>query len=131
MRPITASDLMNPEVLAVRDNMTLPELASFLTENEFSGAPVRDRDGNLVGVVSMADLTRALAESPAASAETRVADVMTPKVYTIAADASVSEVASAMLDNHLHRLLVTGSDGEPVGIVSTSDLLGLMIDEDD
>ena len=33
-----------------------------------------------------------------------------------------------MLRGHLHRLLVTREE-RPVGIVSTSDLLGLMIEE--
>jgi len=37
-------------------------------------------------------------------------------------------VASRMLDSHVHRLLVT-RDGRPVGIITTSDLLGLLIDE--
>jgi CBS domain-containing protein len=32
-----------------------------------------------------------------------------------------------MLKGHLHRLLVT-RDEKPVGIVSTSDLLGLLIE---
>ena len=51
-------------------------------------------------------------------------------VYTVSEDATVSEIASTMLDNHLHRVLVT-RDGQPLGIISTSDLLGLLIDEDD
>ena len=66
MRLITACDLMNPEVLRVPDSMTVPELAAFLTENEITGAPVEDRGGKLVGVVSVADVTRAVAEQTAA-----------------------------------------------------------------
>jgi CBS domain-containing protein len=34
-----------------------------------------------------------------------------------------------MLEDHLHRLLVVRDD-QPVGIISTSDLLGLLVDED-
>ena len=56
MRPITASDLMNPEVLTVRDDMTVRELAAFLIENEISGAPVADAEERLVGVVSLVDV---------------------------------------------------------------------------
>jgi len=34
MRPITAGDLMNPEILTVEADMTVRELAAFLVENE-------------------------------------------------------------------------------------------------
>jgi CBS domain-containing protein len=191
MRPITAADLMNPRVLAVRDDMTLRELAAFLIRNQITGAPVEDSGGRLVGVVSTVDIaeavlagrgaddapeeaeseadsesgTEAAGQGEAAGMEARagtergggagaffaqdweeepdeddldelrlaeddllVRDIMTPAVYAVPEDATVSEVASRMLDSHVHRLLVT-RDGRPVGIVSTSDLLGLLIDE--
>ena len=56
MRPITAADLMNPEVLTVPENMTVRELARYLTDNEITGAPVEDVNGKLVGVVSVVDI---------------------------------------------------------------------------
>ena len=58
----------------------------------------------------------------------QVGEIMTPTVFSVGEDASVSEIASLMLRGHLHRLLVT-RDERPVGIVSTSDLLGLMVEE--
>ena len=137
MRPITANDLMNPTVLTVRADMTLDELAVFLLDNEITGAPVEDPSGKLVGVVSVVDIARVASqekpdEKTGQSALFRrpVGDVMTPEVYSVSEDATVSEIAATMVDYHLHRLLVTRAD-EPVGIISTSDLLGLLIDEDD
>ncbi len=187
MRPITAADLMNPRVLAVRDDLTLRELAAFLIRNQITGAPVEDAGGRLVGVVSTVDIAEAVlagqgesqdagedgaiaagaagAAGAASGTATRtpsgseagggaffaqdweeqpdeddleelrlaeddllVRDIMTPAVYAVPEDATVSEVASRLLDSHVHRLLVV-RDGKPVGIVSTSDLLGLLIDE--
>ena len=159
MRPITANDLMNPTVLTVRDGMTLRQLAVYLMDNEITGAPVEDGHGQLVGVVSVVDIVRSASEEdddesgtqseffqcredPGLTARDRevlrhrraeevlVADIMTPEVYAVTEDASVSEIASTMLDHHLHRLLVTRG-GQPVGIISTSDLLGLLIDENE
>ena len=127
MRPITASDLMNPAVLMVRDDLSVRDLAAFLLDNEITGAPVENGSGELVGVVSVVDVARAVA---ADEPEKVVADLMTPEVYNVSEDASVAEIASLLVDHHLHRLLVTRDD-EPVGIISTSDLLGLLIDEDD
>ena len=157
MRPITASDLMNPVVLTVRDDMTVRELAEFLIEHEIHGAPIEDREGKLVGVVSVVDIAAAASErgafgrapdyfhrgwGDALSEEERqglrdeeadgagllVRDIMTPEIYAVPEEATVHEVASRMLAGHHHRLLVTRED-RAVGIVSTSDLLGLLLEE--
>jgi CBS domain-containing protein len=164
---------MNAEVLTVPEDMALPDLARYLLEHEISGAPVVDRDGKVVGVVSLADIVAADADADAdAEADRRpgetassggfydrgwddsdeeghlvradladledceeaeweeleVADIMTEEVYSVAEDAPVSEIASTMLRHHVHRLLVA-RDGQAVGIISTSDLLGLLVDE--
>ena len=158
MRLITAADLMNPRVLTVREDLTVRELANVLVENEISGAPVEDRSGKLVGVVSLTDIAAALAEDEELDgegergdfflseweddgmsreeieelgldeAELTVADIMTPEVFTVREDTPVSEIAEAMIQNHVHRILVTRED-RVVGIISTSDLLGLLVEE--
>jgi len=159
MRLITANDLMNPEVLTVREDMRVADLASFLIDNEITGAPVEDAGGHLVGVVSVVDIAALASEDSAGERsglayyeqgweeelreeeveelqeeledeeDLTVADIMTAEIYSVAEDATVSEIASLMLTEHLHRLLVT-RDGKAVGIISTSDLLGLLVDED-
>jgi predicted transcriptional regulator len=64
MRTLTANDVMNTEVLTVRVDLTVRELAAFLTEKQISGAPVVDLDGRLVGVVSVTDVAESDAERP-------------------------------------------------------------------
>ena len=158
MRLITAADLMNPRVLTVREDLTVRELANVLVENEISGAPVEDRSGKLVGVVSLTDIAAALAEDDELEtesergdfflseweddgmsreeieelgldeAELTVADLMTPEVFTVREDTPVSEIAEAMIQNHVHRILVT-REVRVVGIISTSDLLGLLVED--
>jgi CBS domain-containing protein len=148
---------MNPEVLTVRDDMSVRDLAAFLIDNEISGAPVADAEGRLVGVVSLVDIAAlASGEGPRrgdgggffgpdwddgldeedmeeledlGQDGLRVADIMTPQIYSVHEDATVSEIASRMLKGHLHRLLVTRED-RAVGIITTSDLLGLLVGED-
>jgi len=157
MRPITAADLMNPEVLTVPEDMTVRELARYLTDNEITGAPVENLSGKLTGVVSVVDIAAMASDtgnvrtdrsSPdfyvrgwedkltaeeirnfrVDNEDLQVGEIMTPTVFSVGEDATVSEIASMMLRGHLHRLLVT-RDERPVGIVSTSDLLGLMVEE--
>lgn len=145
---------MNPRVLTVRSDMSVREAARYLVEQEITGAPVEDPDGSLVGVVSVVDVTEAASEGMSTAAfrsrpgyfarpeerplspgdleqladgELTVEDIMTPEVFAVAEDTPVAEVALRMLRDHLHRLLVVRDD-KPVGVVSTSDLLGLLVD---
>jgi len=153
-KPATlARDVMNPAVLTVRDDMTVRELATFLTENEISGAPVMDPRGKLVGVASLRDIVESTAEGaeeisgrPRAFSKMGwgdrltpgeltqmhienegllVREIMTPSVYTVAGDTAVSKVAETMVRGHIHRLVVT-ERGKAVGIISTLDLLKLL-----
>jgi CBS domain-containing protein len=165
MRPITAADVMNPNVLMVQEDMTVGELASFLVESEISGAPVVDPTGRLVGVVSVTDLARSVAQGTSAAdiagdrphpdffvrewddtlrsdkieelrfderfeekTEMRVRDIMTPAIYSVDAETTIPEVAETLINSHIHRLLVTSGE-RVVGIVTSSDLLGLLVRE--
>jgi len=155
MRPITAADVMNPNVLMVQEDMTVGELASFLVESEISGAPVVDPAGRLVGVVSVTDLARSAADRPHPDffvsewggtlsrdkveelrfgerfdeeTEMQVRDIMTPAIYSVDAETPIPEVAETLINSHIHRLLVTSGE-RVVGIVTSSDLLGLLVRE--
>ncbi len=157
MRALVARDLMNSDILKVRDDQSLTDLAEFLTENEISGAPVEDVEGRLVGVVSLSDLAAAitgerdqavldhsapsffvrnwedkfnpedLAGLRIAESEATVGEIMTPAIFAVDEEAPVSQIAEKMIHSHVHRLLVMRNH-KVVGILSTSDLLGLLVD---
>jgi predicted transcriptional regulator len=144
----SVKDVMNPDIMTVADDMTTDELARYLTEREISGAPVVNSQGHLVGVVSMTDIGRYLAE-PSEFESSRssefyrdisddvtlefeqrvleeravaVRDVMTPVVHHVSASAPVAEAARIMVEHHIHRLVVTQAR-EPVGIITSMDVL--------
>jgi CBS domain-containing protein len=79
MRRITVRDVMNPDVITVRDDMTVQEVAAFLVENQISGAPVEDGEGRLVGVVSYMDIARAASELTRLEAPPAEPDVREPR----------------------------------------------------
>jgi predicted transcriptional regulator len=147
-------DLMNPDIMTVADEMTTDELARYLIEREISGAPVVDSQGHIIGVVSMTDIGRNIAEpsdiessrssdfyrdivadftlDKAAESyiEERVTvrDVMTPVIHQIPVTASVAEAARIMVDHHIHRLIVTQGK-EPVGIITSIDILKMVAEQ--
>lgn len=151
---LVAKDVMNPEVLTVRVDLTVRELSAFLTEKQISGAPVVDRDARLVGVVSVTDVAESDAERPdlvgdrstpdfalreweermnpedvrplhIESDDLLVGDIMTPTVYTIPDDTPVPRIARTMVAGRIHRLFVTHGP-RVVGIVTSLDLVQLL-----
>jgi len=58
-----ASDLMSRPVITATESMTLPEIADLLAEHHIKRVPIV-RDGKIVGIVSRADIVRALATKP-------------------------------------------------------------------
>lgn len=55
---LTVRDVMQREVVTVTPEATVEELIALLRDEEISGAPVVDRDGSVVGVVSETDVLR-------------------------------------------------------------------------
>ena len=154
-RTRNVKDLMNPDIMTVADEMTTDELARYLIEREISGAPVVDSQGHLIGVVSMTDIGRNMAEpsdvelsrdsgfyrdiaadftledSGERYVEERavtVRDVMTPVIHQVPVTASVTEAARVMVDQHIHRLVVTQGK-EPVGIITSMDVLKMVAEQ--
>ena len=148
-------DVMNPDIMTVSDEMTTDELARYLIEREISGAPVVDSQGHLIGVVSMTDIGRSMAEPSDVDisrssgfyrdidadfmpedpgqryVEERVVtvrDVMTPVIHQVPITASVAEAARIMVDEHIHRLVVTQGK-EPVGIITSMDVLKIVAEQ--
>ena len=151
----TVKDLMNPDIMTVADDMTTDALARYLIEREISGAPVVDSQGDIIGVVSMTDIGRNMAE-PSDDETSRpsgfyrdsaadltledlgqryveeraftVRDVMTPVIHQVPLTASAAEAARLMIDQHIHRLVVIQGK-EPVGIITSLDLLKVVADQ--
>jgi len=152
MKTLTAKDIMNRQVITVRENMTVHQLASFLTDKMISGAPVVDENQNLVGVVSMSDIVRNDAHRAAIIQEHHdtdfyltgweddldeeemellhieeednvpVRDIMTPLIFKVEEDTSLADMAKMMIGGRIHRLIVTRGT-KVTGIVTTLDML--------
>lgn len=150
MKKLLARDVMTPHVVTVAEDMSTHDLARFLVEHEISGAPVVDAQGRLVGVVSMTDIVRSDAERDedldnpgyyrgdpydftledlgqkyVEQQSVTVREVMTPAIHSVADTAPVAEVAAMMLERHVHRLIVM-RDADPVGIITSLDLLRMI-----
>lgn len=143
---LTARDIMTREVVTIRRDASVEELAKLLEEHRISGVPVLDQTGALVGVVTQSDLvqrSRDLELPPALNIldfhlflempshfkkrlekllGNKVEDVMAADPVSIAPDTPVNEIASLMADKTVHTLPVL-EKGKLVGIVGKLDLI--------
>jgi len=58
--PLRVGDVMNANPIAVGPDHTMEEVVKILLANNIPGAPVTDEDGAVIGIITRADLYRAL-----------------------------------------------------------------------
>jgi CBS domain-containing protein len=144
---LTARDLMTPDVVTVPPETPVLAVARLLAERGISAVPVLGAEGQVLGVVTEADLIRRLAgeedkpmswfaslfANPGEMAERyarthglTAADIMTEAAVTVGEDATAQHIAHLMEDRHIRRVLVV-TGGRLRGIVSRADLLRALV----
>jgi CBS domain-containing protein len=143
----TAAELMSPNPLSLRDDVTLKEAIAFLVDRNISGAPVIDEAGRPVGVLTQSDVLVHDREEvrhaappeveyssplPGSSWDdfqiecvdtTPVRDVMTPAVFCVSMASPAWDVVEQMRELNVHRLFVVDGDGVLVGVVTAMDIV--------
>lgn len=122
--PDLADAFMQRKVFVLRPEMTLDHAAHDLLRHGFSGAPVVDASGRLVGVLSELDCLEALAASAFDQAPPGlVADRMHRDLDTITPEADLFAVVQRFRENIHRRLLVVDGEGKLLGVVARRDVL--------
>ena len=121
-------ELINRDAKLVtnRPEDTVESTAQLLASNNIGALPVRDADGNLVGMISERDIARGFARKGAKVLELRVRDLMTHNVISCAPTDSVAEVAVTMDRSHIRHLPVI-DEGELVAMISARDVMGAQL----
>jgi CBS domain-containing protein len=131
-QPLTVGTVMTPFPVVIHQDTKLEEVAEELAQNDISGAPVVDNDGLLVGVISQTDLVRTAAEGGThgrAWEGFTARHVMTRQAVKARQDTPLADAVRRLERHGVHRLVVVGDDdATPIGIVSISDLLPLLVD---
>ncbi len=147
---LTAADIMTRDVITVRKETTIRELAEIFTRHRISSAPVVDAAGALIGIVTETDLIeqdRSLhiptvislfdwviylesekkfeKELKKMTGQT-VGDIYSEKVDTVAPTTPISEVADLMSSRKIHALPVV-EGRNVVGVVARIDLIRTMV----
>jgi CBS-domain-containing membrane protein len=115
-------DIMTANVYTVEADASAEEAAWGLTRRHLGGAPARDAQGNLVGVLSSSDLVN---PEPAQwiRGEATVGDLMSPEVISLYADDPALAAVTEMARRNIHRVVVLDEESKLAGIVTPMDVV--------
>jgi CBS domain-containing protein len=146
----TAADMMRENPISINEGATVQEAIKLLTEHGFSAAPVIDKAGRAVGVLSRSDLIvhdrekneyvpkdvmrhdeHTLNDATGSTKgfqivnvdRTRVREIMTPAVFSVTPGTPAQTVVRELLALAVHRLFVVDDTGVLVGVVTATDIL--------
>jgi CBS domain-containing protein len=114
------------EVWSVSSDAAVFEALKLMADKNAGAVLVMD-DGKVVGILSERDCIRRLDLQGRASRETKVADIMTTKVFYAEASQSLDECVAIMIDKNIRHLPVY-EEGKLIGIISVRDALKEMVD---
>ncbi len=146
---LKAKDIMTKQVITVAPDTPVKEVAKTLWEHRINGVPVVDENGDIVGIVTEADLIdqnkkihiptaiffldsliflenpKKLDQEIKKMVGTTAADVCTKKVITVDEDTPVEEIATIMAEKRINTIPVT-KNGKLVGIIGRGDVIRAM-----
>ncbi len=121
-RPLMARDVMATPVKTITAQKPIREAERLMLRHGHTGLPVVDEAGHLQGIVSLRDVEKArhhgLEHAP-------VKAVMKSRVVTVTPEMPLDEVQELMVEKDIGRVPVV-EQGNMVGIITRSDLLGLL-----
>ena len=119
------ADIMTRQVFTLEASCQADQAAWELSLRGYTGAPVRDGRGRLVGVLSRSDLMDPERHDGALSGK-QVQDLMTPAMFTLHPQAPVIQAIRLMVREGIHRVIVMDDRREMVGIITSSDVLNAL-----
>lgn len=112
------SALLQSPVLTVSEDTPLADVHRMLLDERVPAVVVIDNDNTLTGLITRTDVLRILIDEPDAKA----AQAMSNYVFAIPVDSSIEAAAALIATENVGQVVVTGRDGELLGLVSAGDI---------
>jgi CBS domain-containing protein len=142
---LKAKDIMTKDIITVRPDDTIEDLARLLVKHDISGVPVVDDNGRLKGIVTENDLitknsrlhlptilrlfdayiplgTGKMEDEIKRMSASRVDEICAKEVITVDYEASVEYIATIMTEKKIHLLPVL-QQGKLAGIIGKKDVI--------
>ncbi len=118
-------NIASRRLIKLKENMTIRQAAKTLYKYGIRGAPVVDNKNKVVGFMTMTDIAMVVGET--GSLDEPVSKYMKRHVFTIRENESIVEAMKLMDYHSVGRLLVVDNKGDPVGIITRTDILRFIV----
>ena len=141
-RAVTAAEIMTTDVVTVKPDTPVAEVAAAMGKRGVSGVPVVDAGQKVVGVISEKDFLTRMGVQDAKNFMSLVAnclmtkgcmalpikvalaqDIMSAPAVTVAPDTPVKDIAALLTQQGINRVAVTDPAGRLLGLVSRGDIV--------
>ncbi|WP_405226340.1 MULTISPECIES: CBS domain-containing protein [Lentisalinibacter] len=124
METMKVQDYMTRNVLTLRPDMEILRALAIFVDNDVAGAPVTDRSGRLVGILTEGDFMKvALHGAYHGEPGGRVEEYMHRNVETVRPRDSIMSLAEHFLESPYRRYPVVDRSGRLIGIIAWRDVL--------
>ncbi|KUK85841.1 MAG: CBS domain containing membrane protein [candidate division TA06 bacterium 34_109] len=129
LKQIKAKDIMTKEVITVKKEDTLAEVAELMISKRISGFPVVE-DNEIIGIITTNDLFlvmdmiktgEILINNSSEYSQPKVSFAMSTEVITVSPEGNLDEIIALMKYRNIHTLPVT-SQNKLVGVIGRRDV---------
>jgi uncharacterized protein (DUF39 family)/CBS domain-containing protein len=114
---ITLVNSVAHEAVTCSVDENIKAVAQRIISKSVNHVVVTDKGGEIKGMVTSWDVTRAVAEG-----KSRLADIITKKVFTTKPEESVEAASRKMAQHHISALPVVDRDKKVVGLITSEDI---------
>ncbi|QEG20442.1 CBS domain-containing protein [Mariniblastus fucicola] len=151
---VKVGDVMATEIIVINEADKLEKVSTVFDERDINAAPVVDSEGRCVGIITSHDLVeyesrkKTMEEVRSSDSNQDLGDCWEQSMFRlpgflfdevgfhmsklheqIGIDDCLDQVARNMCRKHIHHVVVLDVHQKPVGLMSSLDLLGVLIDE--
>ncbi|MBT5552129.1 MAG: CBS domain-containing protein [Nitrospina sp.] len=126
MEDKTASEIMTRPAISAKVKASARDIALQFINEHYSGMPVTEEDGKVIGIVTEIDILNAINDGKELS-RTTAGDIMTPEVVSANPDTPITEMIKMMEEFHIIRLPVV-QDNKLIGVVSRGDIIRNLVE---
>jgi CBS domain-containing protein len=114
-------EIMTRPVISATKDAPVRDIAHEIFYGFFSGMPITDSEGKVIGVVTEIDLLKQIREGKNLG-KMKADDIMTKNPVTVDIKTPLTDVLNIMIEKNIIRLPVT-EDGRLAGVIARRDIL--------
>jgi predicted transcriptional regulator len=119
------------EIFSLSMDATVHEAAMYLRDRQVRATAICDPNGHPLGVIAQSDISDKVAAEHRCPSWIKVSEIMSTELISVTPESSVEECVRLMEKNKIfHLLVVDGSSGRSMGMISAQDVLRMVASDE-